>query len=85
MVSILEIYGLWARSDRTYRLDEGVPARVKAFADRHNISMSDMINFLILYALGEVENGRLVVPTKPERAVVDWQKVYKSRTEGVLE
>ena len=63
------------RSNRTYRLDEGIPARVKTLADKHRVSMSDMINFLILYALDEVENGRLHVPTKPGRAVVDWQKV----------
>ncbi|MCL4872007.1 MAG: hypothetical protein KJ063_23855 [Anaerolineae bacterium] len=63
------------RTNRTYRIDESIPARVQEQAERHDISLSDTVNFLLLFALAEVENGRTTIPTRPGKAVVDWQKV----------
>lgn len=69
------------RINRTYRIDESIPVRVQELANQHDISISDAVNFLLLFALGEVENGRVSIPTKPGKAIVDWQKVDRSSTE----
>jgi len=67
-----------ARANKTYRLDETIPARIHRQAQRNCISISDMVNFMLLFALEEIESGRVAVPTKPGRAVVDWQKLSRS-------
>ncbi len=71
-----------ARANKTYRLDESIPARIRSQAQRNRISISDMVNFMLLYALEELESGHVIVPTKPGRAVVDWQKLGVSSVEG---
>lgn len=67
-----------ARTNKTYRLDETIPDRIRSQAQQNYISLSDMVNFMLLFALEELESGRVVVPTKPGRAIVDWQKVSRS-------
>ena len=61
-----------ARKNQTYRVNEDVPARLKSEAARWNISQSDLVNYLLLTGLGDLENGRKRIPTVPGRAQVDF-------------
>lgn len=61
-----------ARKNQTFRIDDDVPARLKAMAARWNISQSDLVNYLLLGGLEDLENGRKRIPTVPGRAVVDF-------------
>jgi len=68
--------------NRTHWLDGNIPARVKALAVVYNVTVADVVNFLLLYAIHEAESDQLYIPTPPGRALVDWQKVERSSTEG---
>ena len=58
--------------NRTYKLTGGIVARIDLMADQHHVGQSDLVRFLIDCALGEVEAGRLEIPTKiPKLRVID--------------
>lgn len=64
-----------ARKNRTFYIDDGIGERVKQLAAAYDVTVADVANFLLLYALNEVESGRVCIPTRPGRALVDWEKV----------
>ncbi len=48
-----------------------VPERVRSIAQQHRVSVADLANFLLKFALEEVEAGRLQVPVRVvEQAII---------------
>lgn len=59
------------RVNFTVYVDRSIPQRVKQLAHSRNLSMADLANWLLLYGLSEMENGRIEPPTKEVRRIVD--------------
>ncbi|MEM7334751.1 MAG: hypothetical protein AAF490_21925 [Chloroflexota bacterium] len=58
----------------TIYVNNTIPERIKRLASSRNLSMADLSNWLLLYALNELENGRIEPPTKEVRRIVDISK-----------
>jgi hypothetical protein len=50
---------------RTYRLDRELVARIDGLAEANKLFASDLVRYLLRYALDQVDAGRLPVPTTP--------------------
>ena len=54
------------RLNRTYILPAGLVDRLDQVAESYRVGQSDLVHFLLDYALGRVECGELTIPTRPQ-------------------
>ena len=52
---------------KTYLLTADLIERVESLAEAERVGINELARFLLGYAVEEVANGRLKVPTKPAR------------------
>jgi hypothetical protein len=55
---------------RTYRLDAALVARLDEVTAEKRLFPSDLVRFLLGYALDQVDAGALVIPTTPALNVI---------------
>ena len=58
------------RRNFTIYANVSLPERIKQLAEARNLSMADLSNWLLLYAVEEMENGRLEPETKVVRRII---------------
>ena len=50
---------------KTFYLSDTLTARIAALADRERVGQSELVRYLLDFALCEIEDGRHQLPTEP--------------------